>query len=256
MTSRFRKDAMTRRAALLTSTAITRTPASGTSLRLPAGEFGQSRAIDRATWVSMVASARRPTGDFDEARVIDCVDAVVSTARYRMERKMSLEAIRAAIERLLREGKLTFTITTIQLADAGDEICDAGLRTVGGELQIALLQKRDLAPGHLQIIAYYQRAGQRAPHKRPRGHRWHDDWMRNILACWLIAIVERDFGIPPSHNRERSVESKRGLSGIEIVVAALHRHGIELDETNVQENIWFGPAGEIVRASISDNYIS
>jgi hypothetical protein len=31
------------------------------------------------------------------------------------------------------------------------------------------VQGRELAPGHLQIIAYYQRASQRAPHKRKPG---------------------------------------------------------------------------------------
>jgi hypothetical protein len=35
--------------------------------------------------------------------------------------------------------------------------------------QMHLVQGRELAPGHLQIIAYYQRASQRAPHKRKPG---------------------------------------------------------------------------------------
>jgi hypothetical protein len=44
-----------------------------------------------------------------------------------------------------------------------DEIADAALRQVGAELQMPLVQRRDLAPGHLQILAYYQRAAKRAP---------------------------------------------------------------------------------------------
>ena len=40
------------------------------------------------------------------------------------------------------------------------------------------------------------------------------------------------------------------LSGIGIVVRALARCGIDVgDATSVQENIWFGPAGEIVRSN-------
>jgi hypothetical protein len=220
--------------------------------------------IDHATWPSVVASARLPTGEFDEERVIDCIADVVSMVRYRMEREGSLEAIKAAIERLLRAGRLRFTITTIERADKGDEIADAALRTVFAEMVGGMFPER--GPGHLQIWAYGQRAVLREAHRRPRGHRWHDDWMRNILACHLIVIVERDFGIRPSRNRSPSerMDGKRkrrnadALSGIGIVVKALARHGIELAEMSAQENIWFGPAGEIVRSNIEtvDNHIS
>jgi hypothetical protein len=140
---------------------------------------------------------------------------------------------------------------------AGPATCCSGIAAIDGPRPPA----RDCAPrggavpergpGHLQVLAYGQRAVLREPHQRPRGHRWHDNWMRNILTCYLIAIVDRDFDIRPSRNRERS-HGKRAhaLSGIGIVVRALARHGVELDETNVQENIWFGAAGEIVRADI------
>jgi hypothetical protein len=232
--------------------------------------------IDPASWAEMVASARLPTGEFNEERVIDCVAAAASTVRYKMERKGSLEAIKAAIERLLREGRLRFTITTIEFADKGDEIADAALRTVFAEMVGGMFPER--GPGHLQIWAYGQRAVLREAHRRPRGQRWYDKWMRNILTCHLITIVERDFGIPPSHNRSPSerMDGKRNrknadaLSGIGIVVKALALIDVDVgDEASVQENIWFGaareiyeniwlePAGKIVRTNMGvDNPIS
>jgi hypothetical protein len=210
----------------------------------------ENRTIDRAAWTSMVASARLPTGEFDENRVIDCVDKLVSMVRHRMEKKVSRETIRNAMERLLREGQLGFAITTIEFADAGDELADAALRVVFAEMVAAGGRLPGQGPGYLQIWAYGQRAVRRAPlEPPPRGHRWHDNWMRNLLACWLIFFVDRDFGIDPSSNRERSSRNHgkraRALSGISIVVAALARHGIELTETNLQENIWFGLPGEL-----------
>jgi hypothetical protein len=216
--------------------------------RLPA-RVDKNRAIDRTTWNSMVAAARLPTGKFDENRIIDCIDSVVLTIRRRIEKEASWEAIRNAIERLLRKGQLDFAVTTIALADKGDEICDAALWNVFADIVGGALPER--GPGHLQVLAYGQRAALRAPHERPpRGHRWHDKWMRNLLTCWLIFFVERDFGIGPSCNRGPKHDKRpRALSGISIVVAALARHGVELDATNVQENIWFGPAGDMVRNS-------
>jgi hypothetical protein len=196
----------------------------------------------------MVDSARLPMGEFDENRVIDCVDRLVSVVRHRMEKKVSRDSIKGAIERLLREGRLVFAITTVELADRGDHLADAALRTVFAEMVGGALPER--GAGHLQVLAYGQRAALRAPHEPPpRGHRWHDHWMRNLLTCWLIFIVERDFGIPPSCNRSRY--SKRAFDplGIKIVVKALARHGIDLNEANVQQNIWYGLPGDLVRES-------
>ena len=98
----------------------------------------------------------------------------------------------------------------------------------------------------MQLLAYGQRALERAPHKRPPGHRWHDDWMRNIQICCLINWVCRTFGVQPTRNRAAQ-RAKREPSGISIVVAALARNKIYLNEASVQENIWFGLPGELVR---------
>jgi hypothetical protein len=241
-------------------TALSRAPASTAFLaaaqgkaRLPAtidnrhpAAINAKYVIDPASWASMVATARLPTGEFNEERIIDCVAIAASTVRYRIEREGSPEAIKAAIKRLLRKGELTFVIVTIQLADKGDEIADEALRDVCAEMMSEGGRLPGQGPGWLQIWAYGQRAMPREPHRRPRGQRWYDNWMRNILTCYLIAIVERDFGIDPSRNLERSVKSKRGLSGIGIVVKALARIDVDVgDELNVQSNIWFGPAREI-----------
>jgi hypothetical protein len=196
-------------------------PALKTSVRLPAG-IDENRAIDRAAeWASM--------------------------ARHRMEKEYSREWLKTTLQKGLREGRLNLTILAIEAADAGDEIADEALRTVYAEMAGGVLPQR--GPGHLQIWAYGQRAILRAPHKRPQGHRWHDDWMRNIQICVLIVSACREFGVPPSRNRENR-RSNRAPSGISIVVAALARSGIHLYEASVQQNLWFGLAGELVRSTV------
>jgi hypothetical protein len=208
----------------------------------------ENRTIDYATWTAMTASVRLPTGEFNVSRAIDCIDKLISMVRHRMEKKASRETIQKIIETLLRKGELDFAITTIAFADKGDELADAALRTVTGEIIGGALPERK--PGHLQVLAYGQRALHRAPHERPPpGPRWHDKWMRNLLTCWLIFFADRDLDLRPSCNRERSHGKRaRTPSGISLVVTALRRHGIDLDEANVQENIWFGLPGELVRA--------
>jgi hypothetical protein len=94
------------------------------------------------------------------------------------------------------------------------------------------------------VWAYGQRAVQRDRHKRPPGRRWHDDLVRNIQICLLIGLACREFRVHPTRNRA----ANRTPSGISIVVAALARNDIHLNEVTVQENIWLGPPGELVRA--------
>ena len=209
-----------------------------------------------------VASARLPTGEIDEKRAIDCVALLIPMVRHKLEKYYSREWLQTALQMGLREGQLPLAIYAVHDADAGDEICDAALRAVGAELQMALLQRRDLAPGHLQIIAYFQRAGQRAPHKHPGGRRWHDNWMRNIQLCQLVHFVCREFDVHPTRGPDTRLRrgragddpprcaNDRTPSGISIVVAALARNGIHLtliNEESVQRNIWLGLPGELVR---------
>jgi hypothetical protein len=188
-----------------------------------------------------------PTIVFDEKRAINRVSVWVSMLRHKMEKEYSREWLETELRKGLREGRLSLTIKAVEAADNGDEIADAALREVGAELQMQLLQKRDLAPGHLQVIAYLQRAAKRAPHKRPRGRRWYDDWGRNIHICLLIVLACREFGVRASRNRAARRANKGEPSGISLVVAALARNKIHLDEGSVQENLWFGLPGELVR---------
>jgi hypothetical protein len=92
---------------------------------------------------------------------------------------------------LKREGALSITIKAVEAADQGDDLADAALRTVGAELQTLLVQGRDLAPGHLQIVAYLQRAARRAPHKRKRGRQLRRSIAPRIC-CLQTQIVRGD----------------------------------------------------------------
>jgi hypothetical protein len=189
-------------------------------------------------------SVRLPTGELDENRAIDCIAALISKLRPRLEKEYSREWLETELWKGLREGRLTLTNSAIQAADAGDEIADAALRTVFAEMAGSKLPEQE--PGHLQVWAYGRRAVLRAPHKRPQGHRWHDDWVRNIQICNLIYFVCRELGVQPSRNRAE-LRANRTPSGVSLVVAALARNNIHLNEASVQENIWFGLPGELVR---------
>jgi hypothetical protein len=194
-----------------------------------------------------MAMTKLPANFSDEQRAIDCVSEWVVTLRPRMEKRYSREWLETELRKGLREGRLTLTIKAVEAADKGDEIADAALRAIGAELQMPLLQRQSLAPGHLQTIAYFQRAGQRAPHKRPRGQRWHDDWFRNLDICLLIHLACREFGVRPTRNRAAR-RANREPSGVSLVVDGLARNGIHLHEVSVQENIWFSLPGELIRS--------
>jgi hypothetical protein len=117
-------------------------------------------------------------------------------------------------------------------------------------LQMHLLQKRDSEPGHLQVIAYFQHAGQRDRNKRKRGNRWQDNWMRNLQICVLAALACPEFGVSATRNRAAR-RADRHPSGISLVVAGLARNGLHLDEASVQENLWFALPGELARGLVA-----
>ncbi len=189
----------------------------------------------------------------DENRAIDRAAGWISMVRHRLEKEYSWEFLETELRKGLREGRLTLTIHPVQAADAGDEIADAALRTVYAEMAGGILPER--GPGHLQVCAYGQRAVLRAPHKRPRGHRWHDNWIRNIQICMLIDLACRKFGVHPTRNRDTR-RANRAPSGISLVVAALARNNIHLDEGSVQENLWKGLPGELVRGVIAARLVA
>jgi hypothetical protein len=188
-----------------------------------------------------------PLAPADEPRAINRTAIAVSMVRDTLSREYSREWLQTTLRRYLWEGGLTITIKAVEAADAGDELADAALRQVGAELQAALLQGRPLAPGHPQIIAYLQRAAQRAPHKRKRGRSvWYDDWVRNLSICFLVLLTCAEYGVHPTRNRQ-SRRSGQRPSGISIVTAGMALNQIHLEERTFQQKIWFGLPGVLAR---------
>jgi hypothetical protein len=183
----------------------------------------------------------------DQALAEDITTRWVAAVRNRFDAAFSREWLETALRRELREcDSLPFVIKVVESAWQGDEIADAALRDVATELQIALFQKRDLAPGHLQIIAYLQRVSSLPPHQRGRGNAWYDDYSRNIGNCTLIKLAVLIFGVSAT----RSLESRRPNrppSGVSLITDALARNGVFISETTVQKKLWFGYLGYLVR---------
>jgi hypothetical protein len=190
-----------------------------------------------------------PLATADEQRAINRVSVWVALMRHKMAKEYSREQLETELRKGLREGRLTLTIKAVEAADKGDEIADAALRIVYAEMAGGTLQER--GPGHLQVWAYGQRAVLRPPHKRPRGRRWYDEWCRNIGICVLVALACQQFGVRPTRNRAARRANKGGASGVSLVVAGLGRNKIHLDEGSVQENLWFGLPGELVRGVLA-----
>jgi|SRR5262249_43294178 len=190
-----------------------------------------------------------PLDAADEQRAIKRTAIAVAMVRHKFSN--SREWLETELRTGLREGRFALTIKAVEAADKGDEIADAALRDIGAELQMPLVQGRDLAPSHLQVIAYFQRAAKRPPHKRKRGrYAWYDDWQRNVGICFLILLTCAEYGVTPTRNRQ-SRRSGRRPSGISIVTAALALNRINLDEGTIQQKIWFGLMGELVRQAVA-----
>jgi hypothetical protein len=181
----------------------------------------------------------------DAPRAIARIADWVLEKRHQLEKQFSLEWLETELRKGLREGRLTLTIMAIQAVEKhDDEIADEALRAVYAEMVGGTLPQR--GPGHLQLAAYGQRAVLRAPLKRGRGNRWHENWFRNIQICFLIELACREFGVHATRNRA-SRRADRHPSGISLVVAGLARNKIHIDEGSVQENLWLALPGELAR---------
>lgn len=155
-----------------------------------------------------------------------------------------------AMKECLRGGNLRIAVALREAAENGDHVCDKVLREIAAELQTVTTQRRELAPGHFQIIAYAQSALTRAPVKRKPGrYDPYDAWMRDIAICCLVKIASAWLGVKPVRNR-----ASHRPSGISLTVEALARHRINLTEAAVQKKIWFGPPGEVVRGSVNIDF--
>jgi hypothetical protein len=182
-----------------------------------------------------------------ESRAIDQIVGWIEMVRHRLEREFSLEWLGNALLKGLREHRQPLTDHAIDAARAGDEICNKYLRVVFREIVGSMFSQERRGPGYLQILAYGERAVEHAPPKRPRGHRWHDDWIRNIQFCTLIVEACREFGVNPT----RDPDCTSYASGCSLVVAAFNRAGLKCPrEESMQRHIWLGLPGEIVRSII------
>src|SRR5262245_16029539 len=128
-----------------------------------------------------------PTPGLTKQQMISRASAWVAQVKGTMEKKYSREWLETRLRQGLREGALTLTIKAIEAAEAGDEVADAALRLVFAEM--AGVMPAQCEPGHLQVWAYGQRAVLRPPHRRPRGQRWYDDWIRNLEICFLVGLA-------------------------------------------------------------------
>ena len=196
-----------------------------------------------------MTSILSPLVVFDEQRAINRIAIWVAMVKSKLARQYSRERLEELLLQELRAGALTITIKAVEAAEAGDEIADAALRRVYAEMAGGANAER--GPGHLQLWAYGQRAVLRPPNTRPRGPQWYDHWIRNLGICFLVGLACREFGVQPTRNRSAR-RTNRTPSGISLVVAALARNKIHLDEGSVQQNIWFGLWGELAGRAFAE----
>jgi hypothetical protein len=171
----------------------------------------------------------------------------IAPMRSVMAKKYSLELLEALLKQGLRQGRLPLAKRAVEAANKGDYIADSALRAVAAELQTALLQKRDLAPGHQQAIGYYQGVHDRPPLRRKRGrYGEHDAWVRKVAICAFVLTACAWLGLQPTRSRASRLGG-RHHSGISLVVAALASLGIRVEEETFQRHTWYGVIGELVR---------
>src|SRR5262245_49680249 len=183
-------------------------------------------------------------------RMVTEASAWVAQVLPTMGKNYSRERLETLLLQGLREGVLTLTIKAVEAAEKdGDEIADAALRLVFAEMAGVMPAQREA--GHLQVWSYGQRAVLRPPNRRPRGKRWYDNWIRDLDICFLIARASAQFNLFPARNREAR-RANRNPSGISIIVAALARNGLHLEEDTVQRDIWFGLMGELAHRAMAE----
>ena len=174
-----------------------------------------------------------------EAWAIEWLAQAATHVRDKLEAS-GAERFETLLKEVLREG---MELKVVEAADKGDWLCDKALREVGAEFLDAMIQKRDLPVGGMQIVSYYQRAAGRAPLSRKAGrHSDYDYWFRNVGVCMLIELARKWLGVPPTRN-----PAGRRPSGCTLTSAALKRHGIRIKEGTIQKDIWFGVWGMAVR---------
>jgi hypothetical protein len=114
-------------------------------------------------------------------------------------------------------------------ADAGAALCEIAVRHIA-------LQKP--LPMHLgsYIVALLRRQF-KAPPKRGKGrYSAHQNTIRDYVIVYIVASLQK-MGIPPTRSRANHGSDSKKASGCSIVVAALAKTGVHIDETGV-EKVW------------------
>jgi hypothetical protein len=220
---------------------MTKLPALLSSIRLPASKPNTSPIFD--------VSLRLPTGGFDEERAIECVAIFCP----RLLRKLTMpnfsaEWAETMMQQKLLEGRLDLTREVVEEAKAGDDVLHSALMHVYVQINRGGLPER---PGYLIICAYGEAMILQAP---PRRHRpRHSTWVRDAECCaliWYVARELRQYGISATRNQRR----RRRPSAISIVAAALARHGLHFKEAFMQEAIWNGWRGRLMREILDQEF--
>src|SRR5262245_99008 len=102
-----------------------------------------------------MVSILAPMVIFDEQRAINRLGVLVAAYRPlfkgKSKREWSREWLETALRQALRENNVTIAEKAVEAADKlDDEIADAALRDVAGELQMPMLQGQRLGSGHFQ----------------------------------------------------------------------------------------------------------
>jgi hypothetical protein len=125
----------------------------------------------------------------------------------------------------------------------GDWLADEVLRTTFAEMDTNHQVMSD------QLRAFGQRAVLRPPVTRGRGLDRYNVWSRDVGICVLIVTTCLEFGVRPS--RSGGGRRYRTPSGCSLVRAALAKNNINLDERTIQQDIWFGLTGTLVRSAFA-----
>jgi hypothetical protein len=167
---------------------------------------------------------------FNEAEAIAEVSTWVEEIQEKMTSSFSREWLETTLRDYLQQGLIEI-LQVIEAADNGDEIADAALRRADAELR----ERNEERSATLK--AYGIKAAMRGPVTRGRGHRWYDDWRRNIGVACLVYMAHRRFGLSPTRNRDQ--RRRQQASACSVVAAALGCHRVNVNERRV-ENIWGG----------------
>jgi hypothetical protein len=190
-----------------------------------------------------------PTVVFDEQQVVDYVARLAGELLPRMNAQFSRERLASLLHDALRRGDLLVILNAIEAAERKhDWLADTVLRQTYAEMQNLREPLSD------QLRAFGQRAVLRPPVERKPGRTWHDNWTRDVVICTLIRITCTDCNVNPT--RSRNARKDRIPSGCSLVRQALERHRIYIDEGTIQQHIWLGLVGTLVRHDLGDFPIS